>query len=40
MMSKDYTHTWVLAYFLATPEENKTNIDDVNLQTVDQHDKF
>ena len=39
-MSKDYTHTWVLANFLATPEEIKTNIDDENLQTVEQQDQF
>ena len=39
-MSKDYTHTWAIAYFLATPEEIKTNIDDENLQTVEQQDQF
>ena len=39
-MSKDYTHTWALANFLATPEEIKTSIDDENLQTVEQQDQF
>ena len=33
LVSKDYTHTWALAYFLATTEEIETNIDDENLQT-------
>ena len=33
------THTLVLANFLATPEEIKTNIYE-NLQTVEQQDQF
>ena len=28
LVSKEYTHMWALAYFLAAPEEIKTNIDD------------
>ena len=40
MVSKDYSRTWALAYFLATPEEVKTNIDDKNLQTVEQQDQL
>ena len=40
LVSKDYTHTWALANFLASPEEIKTNIDDENLQTVEQQDQF
>ena len=39
-MSKNYTHTWALANFLATPEEIKTNIDDENPQTAEQQDQF
>ena len=40
LVSKDYTHTWALASFRATPEDIKTNIDDENLQTVEQQNKF
>ena len=40
LVSKDYTHTWAIAYFLVTPEEIKTNIDEENLQTVEQLDEF
>ena len=39
-MSKNYTHTWALANFLATPEEIKTHIDDENAQTAEQQDQF
>ena len=40
LVSKDFTHMWTLANFLATPEDIKTNIDDENLQTVEQQDQF
>ena len=39
LVSNNYTHTWPLAIFLATPEEIKTNIYE-NLQTVEQQDQF
>ena len=39
LVSYNYTHTWALAIFLATPEEIKTNIYE-NLQTVEQQDQF
>ena len=39
LLSNNYTHTWALAIFLATPEEIKTNIYE-NLQTVEQQDQF
>ena len=39
-MSKNYTHTWALVNFLATPVEIKTNIDDENLRTAEQQDQF
>ena len=34
-MSKDYTHCWALASFLATHEDSKST-DDANVQTVEQ----
>ena len=40
LVSNNYNHTWALASFRATPEEIKTNIDDENLQTVEQQNKF
>ena len=40
LVSKDYIHTWTLANLLATPVEIKTNVDDENLETVEQQNKF
>ena len=40
LVSKDYTHTWALTNFLATPEEIKTNTVDENIQTVEQQDQI
>ena len=37
-MSKDYTHAWALATFLATPEEINTSTDDSNMHTVEGQD--
>ena len=38
LVSKDYTHAWALATFLATPEEINTSKDDSNMQTVEGQD--
>ena len=38
LVSKDYTHAWALATFLATPEEINTSTDDSNMQTVEGQD--
>lgn len=40
LVSKDYTHAWALATFLATPEDINTSTDDANMQTVEQQEQF